>query len=253
MALTQEQKEQFWSEGYLAYGNVLSAAEIAALTQRCEEIATGERTHLPETFIQVEPAITQGKATADSRFNSIRKMTDLAYHDDVYRAVATKPAIVDVIDDLIGPDIKLYTDQLMMKPPGVGSAAGWHQDSAAWMFFVPHNHVSCWIALDDATLENGCMRVIKGSHRFGIIERTRIPAFLTPEELANETAVPLPAGSCMFHHGLTLHGSHANNSPYRRRGLAIHYIQSTVRYLPREGDTRREFMLIRGREFPGCV
>jgi ectoine hydroxylase-related dioxygenase (phytanoyl-CoA dioxygenase family) len=135
----------------------------------------------------------------------------------------------------------------------VGSAAGWHQDAQAWPFFVPHNHVSCWVALDDATLENGCMRVIKGSHQFGIIERTRIPNFLTSEEMANEAAVPLPAGSCMFHHGLTLHSSHANKSPYRRRGLALHYIQSRTRYIGGEGDPPNNWMLIRGQEFPGCV
>ena len=152
MALTEEQKAQFWEEGFLRYGRVLTDEEVAALKQRSEEIATGKAPHVPERWIQVEPAIQKGEKTADSRLNSIRKMTHLSYFDDLFHAAAMNPRVVDVIEDLLGPDLKLYTDQLMMKPPMVGSQLTWHQDSAAWMFFVPHNHISCWIALDDSTL-----------------------------------------------------------------------------------------------------
>src|SRR5262249_23509350 len=154
------------------------------------------------------------------------KMTHLSYFDELFHAAAMNPRVVDVIEDLLGPDLKLYTDQLMMKPPMVGSQLNWHQDSAAWMFFVPHDHITCWIALDDSTVENGCMRVIRGSHKYGIIAHKHLDGFLTEEELANEVAIPLPSGSCMFHHSLTLHGSHANLTPLRRRGLAIHYLRA---------------------------
>src|SRR5437868_3077123 len=113
MALTEEQKAQFWEEGFLRYGRVLTDEEVAALKQRSEEIATGKAPHVPERWIQVEPAIQKGEKTADSRLNSIRKMTHLSYFDDLFHAAAMNPRVVDVIEDLLGPDLKLYTDQLM--------------------------------------------------------------------------------------------------------------------------------------------
>jgi phytanoyl-CoA hydroxylase len=76
-----------------------------------------------------------------------------------------------VIEDLIGPNIKLYTDQLMMKPRFNGTVTDWHQDSVAWPHFAPQEHVSCWLALDDATVDNGCMTVVPGSHHGGPIAR----------------------------------------------------------------------------------
>ncbi len=265
MVLTAEQKQFFDENGYLPYGRVLSDEEVQALCQRSEDIAAGRLTHVPARYIQFEAAFRDGKQTTEPRIDMIRKMTYLCYHDDLFEAVAKKAAIVDVIEQLLGSNIKLYTDQLMMKPRFNGTVTDWHQDSVAWPMFAPQNHVSCWVALDDAGVENGCMTVIPGSHKWGPIAGEYKERFLAMPYLADPVAVELKAGQCMFHHGLNFHRTGANTTPNRRRGLALHYLDAETSYLgivdeehqrqvestPRRGST--PFMRIRGQEFPGRV
>ena len=265
MALTTAQKEYFWENGYLPYQRVLSDADLAVLRRRSEEIITGKRTHVPPRFIQYEAKFRDGIPDDVEPLDAVRKMTQLCYFDDEFAKIARKPAIVDVIEDLLGPNLKLYTDQLMMKPRFHGTVTDWHQDSVAWPQFAPQEHVSCWIALDDATVENGCMTVIPRSHRWGPINRAYQDRFLANALLEKPVPVELPAGSCMFHHGLNIHRTGANSTPNRRRGLALHYIRAETMYLGVVDEEVRQmveceqppgefrFMLVRGQEFDGRV
>ena len=263
MALTADQKSFFDMYGYLPYQRVLSDEELAALRQRTVDIIEGKMTHVPPRYIQLEAAFRNDENTP--QMDTVRKMTHLCYFDPLFQAVAKKPEIVDVIEDLLGPNIKLYTDQLMMKPRFNGTVTDWHQDAVAWPFFIPQNHISCWVALDDATVENGCMTVIPGSHKWGPIPAEYKGKFFADPELTKPTPVELKAGHCMFHHALNFHRTGANPTPNRRRGLALHYLHAETKYLgiddeemrllleaeAPEGDFR--FMLIRGQEFPGRV
>ena len=265
MALATDQKAFFQEYGYLPYTRVVSDEELEALRQRSEDIAEGRVTHVPSRYIQLEAAFHEGEDTDTPRIDTVRKMTQLCYFDDLFQTVAKKPEIVDVIEDLLGPNIKFYTDQLMMKPRYNGTVTDWHQDSPAWPFFVPQDHVSCWVALDDATVENGCMTVIPGSHKWGPVTREYKQHFLDDPEIAKPTPVELKAGHCMFHHGLNFHRTGANPTPNRRRGLALHYLHAETKYLgvhDEESRLRTEcemppgkfrFMHIRGKEFPGRV
>ena len=121
------------------------------------------------------------------------------------------------------------------------------------------------MALDDATIENGCMTVLPGSHKWGPIERDRKDAFLESSLIPDPVPVEVKAGHCMFHHGLNFHRTGANPTPNRRRGLALHYIRSETLYLGARDEDHRltmecgkpagefKFMLIRGVEFEGRV
>ena len=208
MALTTDQKEFFQEYGYLPYTRVLSDEELEGLRQRSEDIAEDRTTHVPSRYIQLEAAF---RDDATPRIDTVRKMTQLCYFDDLFQAVAKKPEIVDAIEDLLGPNIKFYTDQLMMKPRYNGTVTDWHQDSPAWPFFVPQDHVSCWVALDDATVENGCMTVIPGSHKWGPVTREYKQQFLDDPEIAKPTPVELKAG--------TLHVPPRPQLPPHRREL----------------------------------
>ena len=265
MAINAAQKTFFQENGYLSHERVLTDAEVALLRQRCEDIACGRMHHLPPRYIQSEAAFRDNPVSGDERLDQIRKMTHLCYFDELFESVARKAAIVDVIEALLGPNIKFYCDQLMMKPRYNGTVTDWHQDSVAWPQFAPQNHVSCWVALDDATVENGCMTVIPGSHKSGPISRAQRDAFINNPLVSDPVAVEVEAGSCMFHHGLNFHRTGANPTPQRRRGLALHYIRSETLYLGIDNEEQRlmtecekprgafRFMLIRGEEFDGRV
>ena len=101
----------------------------------------------------------------------------------------------------------------MMKPRFYGTVTDWHQDSVAWPMFAPQNHVSCWVALDDATVDNGCMTVIPGSHKWGPIAPDYKPRFLSLPHLADPVPVELKAGHCMFHHGLNFPSHRSQHNP----------------------------------------
>ena len=265
MALTEDQKTFFEENGYLPYERVLSDEEVAQLRERSEAIIARRVDHVPERYIQLEGAFRNSPNADEDRLDQVRKMTHLCYFDDLFEAVARNPEIVDVIEDLLGPNIKFYCDQLMMKPRFNGTITHWHQDSVAWPQFAPQGHVSCWVALDDATVENGCMTVLPGSHKWGPIERDRKEAFLESTSIPDPMPVEVKAGHCMFHHGLNFHRTGANPTPNRRRGLALHYLRSETLYLGARDEENRlvmecgkppgefRFMLIRGKEFEGRV
>ena len=115
--------------------------------------------------------------------------------------------------------------------------------------------MTCWTALDAATEANGCVRMIPGSYKRGVLGHQRgDDGFLHAQGFDPATAVPvvLPAGGCSFHHSCTLHGSGPNNTPHRRRGLATSYMRADSKWLG-DPEKKPKWPLLRGREYEGCV
>src|SRR5437762_5607826 len=170
MTLTEEQIAFFRENGYLILEKLFTEEELEALRRRAEWIASGEATHIPEQYRQVEPRVAQGELAAENYALSLRKLSHMAWYDDQMLAHARDPRLTDRVAALLGPDLKLYQDQLFMKPPRVGSRQKYHQDQPLGFHIDPPElMVTCWLALDDATLENGCLRVLPGTHRNGAL------------------------------------------------------------------------------------
>ena len=113
--------------------------------------------------------------------------------------------------------------------------------------------VTCWAALDEATIPNGCLWMLPGSHRHGWIEQERWREFESRSlagELPAERPVELAAGDCSFHHGHILHSSRPNTTDLRRWGYATHYVSARCRFT---GEGRSDAILARGRSIPGCI
>ena len=120
----------------------------------------------------------------------------------------------------------------------MGSAKPPHQDSAYWKEIDPPDIVTCWMALDDSTEGNGCMRFIPGSHKKGVIEHKHLEDYRVEDkniEYENEVAVSLKAGSCTFHHSLTMHRTDPNTSPNSRIGLTVAYMSAQSKYVGERG------------------
>ena len=254
MPLAQEEIDQFNEQGFLPREELLTALEVKALHQRLEDIGN-EVVEFPQQYVQIEPLIKSGELAEDPvRFNNVRKIWQLTQHDALFKEYARHPKILDVVHSLLGPNIKIYVDQTLCKPPRLGSAKPPHQDSAYWTSIDPPNLVICWMALDDATEENGCMRFIPGSHKLGVIEHKRLEDFRVEDEkvdYASEVCVPLKAGGCSFHHSLALHRTDANRSDDRRIGLTVAYMSAEAKYI---GEAPQpEYELVTGQSFPGCV
>ena len=253
MKLSEAQISQYHRDGFLIVKDLLNESELETLRQRAADIIEG-RCDFPEEYIEYEPG-----ADRDSHIDSVRKLNHCAEHDPVFLAHAHSPAILGIVESLLGPDIKLYGDQFFMKPSG-GIEKTYHQDSP-YFTIEPMALVSSWAAMDDVTLENGCLWVVPGSHLGGPLEHSevwmvgdredmRIPD--TAFDRTREVPITMEAGSCSFHHSLLLHRSGANLSPHRRRGLATHYMSAQSRWTGPPQD-KPQYPLLRGREFPECV
>ena len=235
------------------YPSLLTRAETEELRQRTKDIAEGRVADFPTENIEYEPG-KDGVRT----LSAVRKINSCVL-DDVFRKYAEHPQVLDIIQPLLGADIKLFGSQAFMKPPG-GVEKPYHQDSP-YFPIEPMSLVTCWIALDDVTLENGCLWVIPGSHRLGPLPHNepwfvgdrqdmRIPT--SAFDASHEVPIILPAGGCSLHHSLILHRSMPNHTDKSRRGLAYHFMTARSRWTD-PNLPQPEFPLLRGRSYPGCV
>nr|WP_276259245.1 phytanoyl-CoA dioxygenase family protein [Haloglomus sp. DT116] len=165
-ALTDAEFAQYQREGYVVKRGLFDADTVSRVRERLREYTHGNRP-VEEFEQQLEPeAEDEGVDAADA----VRKFEGLGLLDDaVVHDLATDDRLVTVAQDLLGPDVKLLRSAAMFKPPGVGSEKGLHQDSAYYPV-RPYDQVTTWIALDDATPENGCMEVLPGGHTEGLLE-----------------------------------------------------------------------------------
>jgi non-heme Fe2+,alpha-ketoglutarate-dependent halogenase len=154
--------------------------------------------------------------------------------------VCTNPRLLDAVEAILGPDFYLWGSQFFSKEPGDGKTAPWHQDAFYWPL-SPHRSVTAWLAFTDSDEENGCMRVIPGSHRAGRLRHRKsgsdtdvLDMELAPEAFRATDAVPLclKAGEISLHDDNIVHGSGPNRSDRLRCGLTIRFSAGEVR-----GDT----------------
>jgi ectoine hydroxylase len=164
---------------------------------------------------------------------TIRVIEPFHHLDPDFDRLIDDPRLAQPMRDLVGSErIALYTDKLNLKRPREGSRFRWHQDSPYWAHFFPEVHrlPNVMLALDDAAEGNGCLRVIRGSHRNGMLPglegQGRLgPLFTDPRyfDASQQVAAEMPAGSLLFFDPHTVHGSEENRSDRERRALILTY------------------------------
>ena len=168
---------------------------------------------------------------AHERRLRVRKLMKFVDHDARLQALSTDAGLLDVVQRLMfGEAPELFQDMALLKPPG-GSEKPWHQDMAYFNVPVDTTVVGVWIALDEATVENGAMHILPGSHILGPryhFKRRDWQICDTEVPTGQDVVVPLPPGGALLWHGLTHHGSPENHSGHRRRALQFHYRPDSV-------------------------
>jgi ectoine hydroxylase-related dioxygenase (phytanoyl-CoA dioxygenase family) len=181
---------------------------------------------------------------------------ELARNDPFWIRLVSDERLVDIAEQFIGPNVALFATHYICKPPRDGQAVLWHQDGIYWPL-EPMEVVTLWLAVSDSRPENGCMRVIPGTHRTALTaveERTDVANVLgsgLKKEMVDESNardIVLHAGDVSLHHPNLIHGSEANTSDLWRMGLTIRYIPTSTRIL--KADVGAPFLL-RGEGVPG--
>ena len=229
--LSDEQVEAFHRDGFLAGVQVLDDHQVEAL---CTElVGLMEPSHpLHERFHEYHSNESSNPDTV--LFHALGAWrTGPAFHD-----VLWSPAFLVAASQLLDGAVRFWHDQLFCKPAHHGGVVAWHQDYSYWTRTHPMAHLTCWMALDDSTRDNGCLYYVPGSHKWNLLPITglagdmnEIMTVLDEEQRQAFRPVPveLKRGQCSFHHPLTVHGSYENRSDRPRRATLVNVFRDGVR------------------------
>ncbi len=217
MAFSQDQVSHFRREGFVAVPNFFAATEVAALRGGLAELKEGG------VFTNVA---TAGETSEGNRQNL--QICPLSYHHRFFAAFPFHHRVREVVPQLVGDPAYKFLDQIFLKPPRVGTGTNWHQDNAYFDFADPMVGTAMWVAIHDATVANGTIRMIPRAFE-ALIPHRRDPdsdhhtRCHPPDE---DLAVPieLEAGGVVFFCFGTPHGTAANNTDRERAGLAYHFL-----------------------------
>ncbi|MCS7225031.1 MAG: phytanoyl-CoA dioxygenase family protein [Armatimonadetes bacterium] len=268
--ITTSEKEVFDQQGFLVVRQVFSAEEVLAIKDRLAywisralsglkegQKPEGDTVSCEGVLVQLEPLVAQGKVSVSDPLKAARKIWNFVAPDAFFWKIASDPRLLDRVAALLGPDIKLYADKALLKPPEIGVEKPWHQDAPYFAIEPKENaHVAAWIALDKATKENGCMEYLPGSHRWGNLTTTttdtyglgHLAADATQLDTSQAVTVEADPGDVVFHEGMVLHYSGPNRSPQPRWALIFDYVSARCRYTGPE--PKPSYPLLRGKEYP---
>lgn len=228
--ITQQQIDDYREHGFLLIEDFLDKEELAlwreAVTEALEQRG-GRKLPGKETKTGEEDGINKD---ADYFGKVFDQMLNLWQTNEKIKNLMLNQSLGKMVSDLAGCDgVRIWHDQALVKRPWANPTS-WHLDTPFWSF-SDRRALSIWIALDDATPENGCLYFIPGSYHTTTFENPGIgknmdevfkfyPQFLT----INAVSVPMKAGSCSFHNGLTIHGAGANMTSGFRRAMTCAYM-----------------------------
>jgi len=241
LRITSDERAAWERDGFFFRRGAFTPDEIDALRDAAERTADLAKAALGTAdddytidgnrYVEACRATIQLEHRAGS--GTIRVIEPFHHFDPRFEALLDDARVVAPMRDLVGCEqIALFTDKLNLKRPREGSAFRWHQDSPYWVFDCGHvdRLPNVMLALDDASEENGCLRVVRGSHRQGLLpglegEGTLGPLFTDPRAFDERDAVPaaMRAGSLLFFSPHIVHGSLPNTSDAPRRALVLTY------------------------------
>ena len=205
--------EKYDRDGYVIFKNVVDADLIKEVNAHVE-------------WLQAKHPELRGEQLGNT----------LMHDDPFWVRLISDDRLLDLAEIFIGPDIALFASHYISKPAFSGQPVLWHQDAAFWPL-EPMSVVTLWLAVDHSNPENGCVRVVPGSHKHGVDEMRdndavesvlgkEIAVDVKEEDAADMVLAP---GDVEVHHPNIVHGSNANTSPNRRCGLTIRYIPTSTR------------------------
>lgn len=252
--ISDEQWDSYFRNGYLQLGPVADADQVERLKQRVDDLALG-RVVNPDVRLQLD---TGGRYEDLPEATEVTSQHTLLYRkvqgletDDLFRTVLTHPILAEVAAHHYGrhTSATLFRAMVMNKPASQGTLLPWHQDGGDVWALDRDPLITIWMALDDATAANGCVEVLPGSHRLGLLSQQG--STISEEEARRHcpedavVAMEVPAGHAILMHNWLLHRSGINRTEVPRRAFTASYLDSRTRNIL----TGEHFPLILGDSF----
>jgi len=230
-ALSEDQVRHFMEEGYVSGIPILDESQVVQLRQELQALVQPDN---PGNEYFYEYHSNESVDSDRVLFHALGAWrVSPGYHD-----VLWAPAFRMAAYQLLGAGFRLFHDQLFCKPARHGGVVAWHQDYSYWTWTTPMAHLTCWIGLDDATVDNGCMYYVPRSHTWGLLPKTGLTGdmdavreVLTEAQLRQfdrRKPIEMKAGRATFHHPLLMHGSYDNRSESSRRATLINVFADGV-------------------------
>lgn len=239
--ITESDWNSYEENGYLKLGKLLSDEALMALQDRIDAIMLGKAAidysnllmQLDSTSGKYNDAGVQSLGFKGATLN-YRKIQNLEI-DPLFEEYIKLPVFEELSQRVYGPGtpVACFRAMFMNKPSHQGTLLPWHQD--AWTFLDRQPLITLWTALDPATIENGCVEVLPGSHKLGRINPDDLSGFLTPAQIAeycppdNGTFLELEPGEVVLLHNWLLHRSDVNRTPVSRRAFSVCYMDGRTR------------------------
>lgn len=239
-SLTAKELQSYQEDGFLIRPAVFTDQETDALRAAAEnacqvaikQASEGQTYHLDgKRFVDINYWTVQFEYETERQ--SVRVIEPVNELDARFDDLIDAPQLVQPMQDILGSTkLALWTAKLNLKPANVGSGFGWHQDSPYWIHDSDHVDLlpNVMVTIDEASVENGCLQVIRGSHKKGCLPGTddgsQLGGFFTsPECFSESNAVPMeaPAGSAIFFSPHSIHGSGPNRSTEDRKAVILTY------------------------------
>lgn len=226
--ITEEQARAYRESGGFVLEDAFSAAELADLIDELDPIEAASNARLGD-LPEGQPSI--------AREDEIVFQAHVVQMSEVARKFSLHPVCRGLCRDLIGPPVRLYWDQLVYKRPGTHDDFPWHQDNG-YNFVAPQQYLTCWVALTDATVDNGCPWIVPGMHMQGTLRHHWTDLGFrcldgTPPEAQ---ALPLKAGSIAVFSSLTPHRTGPNLTADVRKAYILQYAPDGAVVHPRDGE-----------------
>lgn len=231
--LPEEKIDFFHEQGYLSHVKILEEEQVERLRNELEQVRDPEH---PKHDLFYEFHSNESTDPNTVLFHSLGHWRIAeGFHD-----VLWNPRFVVVASQLLGNKaVRFWHDQLFCKPAKHGGVVAWHQDYSYWTRTRPMQHLTCWVGLDDSSIENGCLHYIPGSHRWELLDRIDLAGnmesltdHLTEDQKAQydgKVAIEMPKGYGTFHHPLMVHGSYENFSNRSRRAFVLNVFADGTR------------------------
>jgi hypothetical protein len=244
--LTAEQVHEYWDHGHSIFHGFLSTSEVEAMLADIDAIS-GAATLANHDASRMEMEPNQGPEG-----KSVRRIYEPCTHYPRFRSLSESQKLLDVAEQLVGPNLLFHYSKVNMKPPMIGSVVEWHQDLTYYPL-TNSDSLTVLFYLDDADSMNGCLKVIPNLHREPPLDHTLNGIFQgrVTQAVDDSHAVFLEgkAGSAIFMHSLTPHASAPNNSPKPRRTLILSYRAADafpIHFGPRTHENEAHVRLVRG-------
>ena len=240
MAIDQQQRKQFDELGYLIVERLISGNDLLELDRMIDCLLDGElkpvtdyKGWLPDQFYTFwEPEMKE--RTDLPRRDRVRLMSYMYHHHPYFRGIGSHPAIYEVISLLYQTGVQIFCDTVFNKPAHHGIKAALHQDTTFWGKIEP-NAINFWMAIDPATVENGCLHIIPASHKKDLPHHDHpIQGHILNDDevdLSIQIPIELEPGNAIFFDSGLIHRSYPNRSDRRRRAYAAIYGTENQRHI----------------------